>query len=43
MEGGEEGWLGREAGKGEGRVPGIRWREVDGEGKDAVAAAVFLY
>lgn len=33
----EEGRLGGEAGQGEGCVPGVGRREVDGEGEDAVA------
>lgn len=40
MEGFEEGRLGGESGEREGCVPGVGWREVDGEGEDAVAVAV---
>ena len=39
LEGREEGWLGDYSGEGEGCVPGVWWREVDGEGEDAVAVA----
>ena len=39
LKGWEEGGLGGDPGEGEGCVPGVRWREVDGEGEDAVALA----
>ena len=37
VEGGEEGRLVGDSGEGEGCVPGVGWREVDGKGEDAVA------
>lgn len=37
VEGGEEGRLVEDSGEGEGCVPGVGWREVDGKGEDAVA------
>ena len=37
VEGREERWLVGDAGEGEDCVPGDGWREVDGEGGDAVA------
>lgn len=40
MEGKEERGLGLEAGEREGGVPGVGRRQVDGEGKDAVAMAL---
>lgn len=40
MEGFEEGRLGGESGEREGCVPGVGWREVDGEGEDAVEAII---
>ena len=40
MEGGEEGRLVVDAGEGEGCVPGVGWREVDGKGEDAVAVRI---
>lgn len=43
MKGLEERGLGWEAGEREGCVPGVGWREVNGEGKDAVAVANFEY
>ena len=40
LEDGEKRGLAGDAGEGEGCVPGVWWREVDGEGEDAVAGAV---
>lgn len=39
LEGRQEGGLADDPGEGEGCVPGVSWREVDGEGEDAVAVA----
>ena len=39
LEGREEGGLGDDSGERESCVPGVWWREVDGEGEDAVAVA----